>query len=66
MTLTESKQLGYVSYAIRKSTDSPAHPLNSLAKILSSGYIKASVEEDGSRYVSLSRDLLGHLTAGST
>lgn len=65
ISLTEGKQLGYVSYAVRKSAGSPAHPISSLAKIISSGYIKASVEEDGSKYVSLSRDLLGHLISGS-
>ena len=63
--LTEGKQLGYVSYAVRKSAGSPGHPLTSLVRILKSGYIKASTEEDGSKYVSLSRDLLGHLGAGS-
>lgn len=64
-TLNEGKQLGYVSYAVRKSAGSPGHPLTSLSKILKSSYIKASTEEDGSRYVSLSRDILGHLTVGS-
>ena len=63
--LTEGKQLGYVSYAVRKSAGSPGHPIISLVRILKSGYIKASTEEDGSKYVSLSRDLLGHLGAGS-
>lgn len=65
VTLTEGKQLGYVSYAVRKSPGSPGHPISSLWRIIKSGYIKASVEEDGSNYVSLSRDLLGHLTEGS-
>lgn len=65
VALTEGKQLGYVSYAVRKSPGSPAHPISSLLRIIKSGYIKASVEEDGSKYVSLSRDLLGHLGAGS-
>jgi hypothetical protein len=65
MTLTEGKQLGYVSYAVRKSAVAQGHPISSLLKIMESGYIKASTEEDGSKYVSLSRDLLGHLGAGS-
>ncbi len=65
VTLTEGKQLGYVSYAVRKSPGSPGHPISSLWRIMKSGYIKASVEEDGANYVSLSRDLLGHLTEGS-
>lgn len=65
ISLTEGKQLGYVSYAVRKSPNSPGHPISSLWRIIKSGYIKASVEEDGSNYVSLSRDLLGHLTEGS-
>lgn len=65
VSLTEEKQLGYVSYAVRKSPTSSGHPLSSLLKILKSGYIKASTEEDGSKYVSLSRNLLGHLTEGS-
>ncbi len=63
--LTEGKQLGYVSYAVRKSPGSPGHPISSLVRILNSSYIKASTEEDGSKYVSLSRDILGHLGAGS-
>ena len=63
--LTEGKQLGYVSYAVRKSAGSPGHPIISLVNILKSGYIKASTEEDGSKYVSLSRDLMSHLGAGS-
>ncbi len=63
--LTEGKQLGYVSYAVRKSAGSPGHPISSLLRIIQSNYIKASTEEDGSRYVSLSRDLLGHLGSGS-
>lgn len=63
--LTEGKQLGYVSYAVRKSPGSPGHPISSLVRILNSNYIKASTEEDGSKYVSLSRDILGHLGAGS-
>ena len=63
--LTEGKQLGYVSYAVRKSAGSPGHPISSLWRIIKSGYIKASTEEDGSKYVSLSRDILGHLGAGS-
>lgn len=65
ITLTEGKQLGYVSYAVRKSASSSVHPISSLVKILSSGHIKASTEDDGSKYVSLSRDLLGHLISGS-
>jgi 8-oxo-dGTP pyrophosphatase MutT (NUDIX family) len=65
ITLTEGKQLGYVSYAVRKSAVAQGHPISSLLKIMESGYIKASTEEDGSKYVSLSRDLLGHLGAGS-
>ena len=65
VALTEGKQLGYVSYAVRKSAVASGHPISSLLKILESGYIKASTEEDGSKYVSLSRDLLGHLGAGS-
>ena len=63
--LIEGKQLGYVSYAVRKSTGSPGHPISSLLRILKSGYVKASTEEDGSKYVSLSRDLMGHLGEGS-
>jgi 8-oxo-dGTP pyrophosphatase MutT (NUDIX family) len=63
--LTEAKQLGYVSYAVRKTAKFTGHPLHSLLNILNSGYIKASIEEDGSRYVSLSRDILGHLSEGS-
>ena len=63
--LAEGKQLGYVSYAVRKSPGSPGHPISSLVRILKSSYIKASTEEDGSKYVSLSRDLLGHLGEGS-
>lgn len=63
--LTEGKQLGYVSYAVRKSPVATGHPISSLLKILKSGYIKASTEEDGSKYVSLSRDLMSHLGAGT-
>ena len=65
VVLNEAKQLGYVSYAVRKSAAASGHPISSLLRILNSDYIKASVEEDGSKYVSLSRDLLGHLTKGS-
>lgn len=65
VALTEGKQLGYVSYAVRKSAVAQGHPISSLLKIMESGYIKASTEEDGSKYVSLSRDLLGHLGVGS-
>lgn len=65
VSLTEGKQLGYVSYAVRKSAGSPGHPISSLVRILKSNYIKASTEEDGSKYVSLSRDLMGHLGNGS-
>ena len=65
VALIEGKQLGYVSYAVRKSAGSPGHPISSLWNIIKSGYIRASTEEDGSKYVSLSRDLLGHLRAGS-
>lgn len=63
--LTEGKQLGYVSYAIRKSPQNRQHPLKTLETILYSGVIKASKEEDGSNYVSTSRNLLSHLGAGS-
>jgi 8-oxo-dGTP pyrophosphatase MutT (NUDIX family) len=59
ITLTEGKQLGYVSYAVREPRGKST--LDSLASILNSGVIIASTEEDGSRYVSTSRDLLSHL-----
>lgn len=61
--LTEAKQLGFVSYAVRKSPQSQQHPLRSLINILKSGVILASTEEDGSKYVSTSRNLVGHLGA---
>lgn len=64
-TLLEAKQLGYLSYAIRKSPQAKMSPLKSLETILYTGVIKASVEEDGSNYVSTSRNLLSHLGAGS-
>lgn len=63
-SLTESKQLGLVSYAIRASKDS-MQPLKALENILYSGVIKASTEEDGSKYVSTSRNILSHLGASS-
>lgn len=65
--LTEAKQVGLVSYAIRKSVTSKQHPLASLQNILSSNVIFASKEDTkgSGDYVSLSRDLLSHLK-GST
>ena len=57
--LTEGKQLGYISYAIREPRGKSV--FDSLDSILHTGIIIASTEEDGSRYVSTSRDLLGHL-----
>lgn len=62
--LTEAKQLGYVSYAFRKSPQSRQHPLKSLESVLYSGVIKASKEEDSSNYVSTSRNIMGHLRDG--
>lgn len=66
-TLTEAKQVGLVSYAIRKSTMSKQHPLMSLENILKSKVIFASKEDTkgSGDYVSLSRDLLSHLKGGT-
>ena len=65
--LTEAKQVGLVSYAIRKSTMSKQHPLMSLENILKSKVIFASKEDTkgSGDYVSLSRDLLSHLKGGT-
>ena len=66
-TLTESKQVGLVSYAIRKSATSKQHPLVSLENILKTQVIFASKEDakNSGDYVSLSRDLLSHLKGGT-
>lgn len=66
-TLTEAKQVGLVSYAIRKSAMSKQHPLMSLENILKSKVIFASKEDTkgSGDYVSLSRDLLSHLKGGT-
>lgn len=60
--LTEERQIGgYVSYAIQKYDKYSPHPLKALDSILSTEVILASTEEDGTRYVSTSRNLLSHL-----
>ena len=65
--LTEAKQVGLVSYAIRKSAASKQHPLISLENILKSKVIFASKEDTkgSGDYVSLSRNLLSHLKGGT-
>ena len=57
--LTEAKQLGYVSYAVREPRGKST--LASLNNILHTEVILASTDSDGSKYVSTSRDLVGHL-----
>lgn len=60
--LQEERQVGgYVSYAIQKYDKFSPHPLKALDSILSTEVILASTEEDGTRYVSTSRNLLSHL-----
>ena len=60
--LNEERQIGgYVSYAVQQFDKKSPHALKALDSILSTQVILASTEEDGTQYVSTSRNLLSHL-----
>lgn len=66
ISLNEGKQLGLVSYCVRKGKDANTkEPLVVLNQILQSNFIKASPTDVSTwpykPYVSLSRDLTGHI-----